>query len=452
MIIRHADTKKEANEGRWAGMVIQATSSEEVIARHGVVAAPAIYKYTSVVIARGEGVYVFDPEARRYLDFAAGIATNNVGHCHPEVVEAIREQAGRLIHAASHVAYYEPYVALAEKVRSIAPGSLREGKVILVNSGSEAVEAAVKLARYITGRSTVIAFLGSFHGRPMGALALTASNAAYRRHLDGLMAGVHHAPYPYTSRCPFGHRDPEECAQSSFTYIHLLLRTVVPPEDLAAIIVEPILGEGGYVVPPPSFLPGLRRICDEVGALLIADEVQTGLGRTGRWYAVEHWGVVPDLTTFAKPLGGGLPLGAVLGRADLMDRWPPGAHGSTFGGNPVACAAGLATLRVMEREGLVQRAAELGSKALAFLRDVQRDHPEIGDVRGLGLMIGVELVEPDGSPAVGKVKEVIAKATGDGLLLTKCGESVIRICPPLVISWDQLEEGLGILVRAISSV
>jgi 4-aminobutyrate aminotransferase len=431
-------------------MVMQATSSQEVIARHRAAVAPAIYKYTSVVIARGEGVYVVDLEGRRYLDFAAGIATNNVGHCHPEVVEAIREQAGRLIHA-SHVAYYEPYVALAEKVRAVAPGSLREGKVIFVNSGSEAVEAAVKLARYVTGRPTVIAFLGSFHGRPMGALALTASNPAYRRHLDGLMAGVHHAPYPYPFRCPFGHRDPEECAEASLAYIRLLLRTAVPPEDLAAIIVEPILGEGGYVVPPPNFLPGLCEICREVGALLIADEVQTGLGRTGRWYAVEHWGVVPDIVALAKPLGGGLPLGAVLGRADLMDRWPPGAHGSTFGGNPVACAAGLATIKVMEREGLVQKAAELGGKALAFLRDAGRDQPGIGDVRGMGLMIGVELVEPDGSPAIGKVSEVIKKATEDGLLLTKCGESVIRICPPLGISWDQLQEGLTILLRAIAA-
>ncbi|MDR5703939.1 MAG: aminotransferase class III-fold pyridoxal phosphate-dependent enzyme [Armatimonadota bacterium] len=305
-------------------------------------------------------------------------------------------------------------MVLAERIQAIAPRSLREGKVIFLNSGSEAVEAAVKLARYVTGRSSVIAFLGSFHGRPLGALALTANSSAYWRYLDGFMAGVHHAPYPYPFRCPFGHRAPEECAESSLAYVRLLLRTVVPPEDLAAIIAEPILGEGGYVVPPPNFLPGLRKICDETGALLIADEVQTGLGRTRRWYAVEHWEVTPDIVTLAKPLGGGLPLGALLARADLMGRWPPGAHGSTFGGNPMACAAGLATLEVMEREGLVQMADVLGRKALAFLKDAQRDHPGIGDVRGMGLMIGIELVEPDGFPAVGTVLWLICVAQAEG--------------------------------------
>jgi len=426
----------------------QLTSAKLIERDHSIVA-QAIYRYTDIAFQRAEGVYLYDFEGRRYLDFVAGIATMNVGHCHPAVVEAICDQARTLIHGASHVGYMEPYVELLEALREIAPGDLKNGKGILMNSGSEAVETGIKLARYVTNRPMILAFTDSFHGRPMGALALTASSELYRRRLSGLFTGVYHTPYPYCFRCPLKHKSPETCGLACLNLVEKALQTVVPPGDLAGIIVEPIAGEGGYIVPPDGFLQGLREICDRCGALLIADEVQTGLGRTGKMFAVEHWGVEPDIICLAKALGGGLPLGGVLARAELMDAWPPAAQGTTFGGNPVACRAGLATLRIVQEENLMAHAVEVGDYIQNQFRKAQNDLPIIGDVRGKGLMVGVELVNADGSPASEIIKKVIKDIGANGVVITKCGASTLRIAPPLIISREQANEGVDIILKVL---
>jgi 4-aminobutyrate aminotransferase len=427
---------------------IQLTTSELIERDHHIVA-PAIYRYTSASFHRGEGVHLYDLEGRQYLDFAAGICTMNVGHCHPEVVAAIVDQAQTLIHGASHIGYLAPYVELLEAVKAIAPGDLAEGKGLLMNSGSEAVETGIKLARYVTNRPMILAFTDSFHGRPMGALALTASNPGFRRRLSGLLVGVYHVPYPYCYRCPLSHSSPETCGLACFGLVEKALKSVVPPEDLAAIAIEPIAGEAGYIVPPDGFMQGLRQICDRTGAMLIADEVQSGLGRTGKMFAVEHWGVVPDILCLAKALGGGLPLGATLARAEIVDAWPPGAHGSTFGGNPVACRAGLASLQILLREGLVDHAARLGEAILGRLRAAQQELPIIGDVRGRGLMAAAELVNADGSPAVEAIKSVIDNVVARGVAITKCGASTVRIAPPLIITEEQASQGLDIILDVL---
>jgi 4-aminobutyrate aminotransferase len=429
--------------------------SLELIERDRVTVADTIYRYTDIAFQRGEGMYLYDFEGREYLDFVAGIATMNVGHCHPAVVEAICDQARRLIHGACHVGYMEPYVDLLESLKAIAPGDLKNGRGILVNSGSEAIETGIKLARYVTNRSMLIACTDSFHGRSMGALALTASSATYRQRLTGLLTGVHHTPYPYCYRCPLKHESPATCGLACLNLVEQALQTVVPPQDLAGIVVEPIAGEGGYIVPPDGFLQGLREICNRHGALLIADEVQTGLGRTGKMFAAEHWGVVPDVICLAKALGGGLPLGAMLARADLADAWPSAAQGTTFGGNPVACRAGLATLRIVQEEGLLAHAVEVGDYIQNRFRETEEKLPIIGDVRGRGLMVGVELVNADGSPADEVVRAVMAacanpKVSGArGIVLTKCGASTLRFAPPLIITREQAEEGVDVILEVL---
>jgi 4-aminobutyrate aminotransferase len=297
----------------------------------------------------------------------------------------------------------------------------------------------------------ILAFTESFHGRPMGALALTASNELYRRRLAGLLTGVYHTPYPYCYRCPLKHESPETCGLACLNLVEKALQTVVPPEDLAGIIVEPIVGEGGYIVPPDGFLQGLREICDRHGALLIADEVQTGLGRTGKMFAMEHWDVVPDIICLAKALGGGLPLGAMLARADLVDAWPPAAQGTTFGGNPIACQAGLVTLQIVQEENLMAHAVEVGDYIQSQFREAQKELPIIGDLRGKGLMVGVELVNADGSPASEIIKEVIKEIGASGIALTKCGASALRIAPPLIITQEQAHEGVEIIIEVLRS-
>jgi 4-aminobutyrate aminotransferase len=423
--------------------------SARLIERDHATVAATIYRYTNIAFQRGEGVYLYDFEGHKYLDFVAGIATMNVGHCHPAVVEAIRDQAHTLIHGACHVGYMEPYVELLEALKDVAPGELKNGKGILVNSGSESVETGIKLARYVTNRSMILAFTDSFHGRSMGALALTASNTIYRQRLAGLLTGVYHTPYPYCYRCPLKHESPETCGLACLNLVEKALQTVIPPQDLAGIVVEPIAGEGGYVVPPDGFLQGLREICDRHGAMLIADEVQTGMGRTGKMFAVEHWDVTPDVLCLAKALGGGLPLGAVLARADLMDAWPPAAQGTTFGGNPVACRAGLATLRVIQEENLMARAVEVGDYIQSRFREVQEELPLIGDVRGKGLMVAVELINADGSPAGEIVKAIIKEMGATGIASTKCGASSLRFAPPLIITQEQAGEGGDIIIQVL---
>jgi 4-aminobutyrate aminotransferase len=423
--------------------------SEDLIDRDHAAVASTIYRYTDIAFLRGEGVYLYDLEGREYLDFVSGIATMNVGHCHPDVVEAICEQAHTLIHGACHIGYMEPYVAMMEALKAVAPGDLKKGKGILVNSGSEAVETGIKLARYVTNRPMVLAFTDSFHGRSMGALALTASSTLFRRNLTSLLSGVHHTPYPYCFRCPLKHESPDTCSMACLNLVEKALQTVVPPEDLAAIIVEPIAGEGGYIVPPDWFLKGLREICDRHGILLIADEVQSGFGRTGKMFAVEHWNVVPDIICMAKALGGGLPLGAMLARADLVDGWPPAAQGTTFGGNPIACQAGLATLKIIESENLLVNAEKIGNYIQYRLRSAQSELPIIGDVRGMGLMVAAELVTADGSPAIEIIKAIIKEMGAHGIVLTKCGASAIRFAPPLIIKEAQAEKGLSIIMDVL---
>jgi 4-aminobutyrate aminotransferase len=338
---------------------------------------------------------------------------------------------------------------LLEALKAIAPGELKNGKGILVNSGSEAVETGVKLARYVTNRPMILAFTDSFHGRSMGALALTASSALYRERLSSLLPGVYHTPYPYCYRCPLKHESSETCGLACLNLVEHALKTVVPPQDLAGIVVEPIAGEGGYIVPPAGFLQGLREICDRHGALLIADEVQTGLGRTGKMFAVEHWDVTPDVICLAKALGGGLPLGAVLARAELMEAWPPAAQGTTFGGNPIACRAGLASLRIVQEENLMARAEEVGEYIQGRFREAQKELPIIGDVRGKGLMVAVELVNSDGSPAVEIIKAIVKQAGSEGIVLTKCGASALRFAPPLIITQEQAGAGVDVIIEML---
>ena len=430
-------------------------SSEEIISRDREAVSPAIYRYTEIAFARGEGVFLYDFEGKRYYDMAAGIATVNVGHCHPRVVAAIADQARTLIHAASHVGYMEPYVEMVETLRTLLPPPLDKGKALLVNSGSEAVESAIKLARAVTGRGMVLAFIDGFHGRPMGALSVTGSSSGYRRHLSGLLTGAEHVPYPNCGRCAFGHgpRTPDQCCGQWHNFIQLTLDKLVHPDDLAAIIVEPIAGEGGYIVPPDDFLPALRAICDRTGALLIADEVQTGLGRTGKWFAIEYTGVVPDVVVMGKAIGGGLPLGAIVARADLMDGWWPAAHGSTFGGNPVACRAGLESIAIMREEHLLDNAVRVGERLMQHFREARSELPIIGDVRGKGLMIAVDLVDEGGQPiSTDRVKQVIKALARRGVVMTKCGPSALRLAPALILTEPQADEVASQIIEALRSL
>ncbi|NIN00482.1 MAG: aminotransferase class III-fold pyridoxal phosphate-dependent enzyme [candidate division Zixibacteria bacterium] len=423
--------------------------SEKIIEKtHGVVS-PVIYRYTKVVIESGQGSYLFDADGNRYLDFASGICTCPIGHSHPAVVEAINGQSQKILHVCDHVGYYEPYTDYMDDVISILPGELSNGKGIFLNSGSEAVEGALKLARYVTRRPYVLSFVGSFHGRTMGAAAVTGSTITYRKGLSGLFPGVFHVPYPYCYRCPFGHEGPEESEMACLRYIDLVLEKIVAPDDLAAIIFEPISGEGGYVVPPPGFMKGLREICDRTGALLIADEVQSGIGRTGKWFGCEHFGVVPDIIAMAKAIGGGLPLSAVVGKKEIMDKWDPSTHGTTFGGNPISCAAGKATLEILRVEKILENVEKVGNSIQEKFKSSAASLRAIGDVRGKGLMVGVELVGPDREPGTELLSKVLAFAGQNGLIITKCGPNVLRIAPPLNITREQAEMGVDILLTGI---
>ncbi len=418
----------------------------EYIARDEAVSSPSYTKVYPFVMDRGEGCFVWDVDGNRYLDFNAGIAVCTTGHSHPDVVRAIQAQAERFIHISSD--FYHPLmVELAERLVKITPGDY-EKRVFLCNSGTEAVEAAFKLARYMTRRPRVIAFLGSFHGRTMGSLSLTGSKSSHRHGFAPLVPGVTHAPYAYCYRCPINLTYPS-CGIACVDFIEkMLFAKIVPSDEVAAIFVEPIQGEGGYVVPPPEWLPRLRELCDRHGILLVADEVQSGIGRTGKWFAVEHWGVVPDIVCVAKGIASGVPLGAMVARKDLVT-WGPGAHGNTYGGNPLAAVAALETIRLV-KEGLMENAAELGAYALERLRRMQGRHPSIGDVRGKGLMIGVELVKGDGEPAKELRDDVVLRAFRKGLLILGAGLNVVRIAPPLVIDRETLDLGLDIFEQALA--
>jgi len=408
---------------------------------------PVWNRITNITAERGEGAYLFDVNGNRYLDFTCGIGVTNTGHCHPRVVEAARQQAGKLIHGQVNIVYHTPLLRLVDALSEVVPPQL--DTFFFSNSGAEAVEGAVKLARHATGRPNIIVFQGSFHGRTNQTMAMDTSNTVYRQGYQPLASGVFVAPYPYWYRYGW---HPEETSRWCLKELRHLLITQTAPCETAAIIVEPVLGEGGYVVPPPSFLPGLREICDEHGILLVADEVQSGFGRTGRFFAIEHFGVVPDVMTMAKGLASGFPLSGVAASRALMDRWLPGSHGGTYGGNAVACAAAEATVRLLQG-GLVDNAAQMGSVLMDSLDDIQGRYPVLGDVRGLGLMIGCEFTYPDGSPATDLVKKVIARCRSDRLLLLNCGtyHNVIRWIPPLIVTQEQIETALAIFERALAA-
>src|ERR1039457_1521372 len=404
-----------------------------------------------LVVESAAGAMVQDVDGNRFLDFNAGIAVVATGHCHPRVVEAIQKQAARLIHMSGTDFYYEELVALAEKLAEIAPGETPR-RVSFGNSGAEAIEGSIKLARYATGRDKIIAFLGGFHGRTLGALSLTASKAVQRRHFGPLLPGVVHAPYPYCYRCPFG-REPESCAVECVKHIEdTLLKTISPAEETAAIVVEPVQGEGGYVVPPRKFFDELARVAQQNGILLIFDEVQSGMGRTGKMWAAEHFGAVPDILAVAKGIASGMPLGATVARADLMT-WPPGAHASTFGGNPVACAAALVTIELLQQE-LVENARAMGAILMERMRQWPARFPMVGDVRGLGLMLGIEMVRDQTTreKAPAWRDRAVTLAFERGLLVLGAGDNTLRLCPPLVITRDQCDFALDTLEACLKQV
>ncbi len=412
--------------------------SRAIIERDDKVLSPSYTRSYPLVAERAEGAIVEDPDGNRFLDFAAGIAVVATGHCHPRVVKAIQEQAARLIHMSGTDFYYENMVALAEKLASLVPGN-GPRRVYFGNSGTEAIEAAIKLARYHTGRGQFVAFVGAFHGRTMGSLALTASKSTQQKRFFPVMPGAHHMPYAYCYRCAYG-KTPDSCAVECVKAIeNELFRTKLPPEDVAAIFVEPVQGEGGYVVPPQKFFDELRRLAVKHGILLVADEVQSGMGRTGKMFASEHFGLEPDILTLAKGIASGMPLGAMVARAELMD-WKPGAHASTFGGNPVAVAASLATIELLEQE-LVDNAASVGAHLMDKLRDLPQRIPIVGDVRGLGLMIGIELVRDQATRerAADLRDKLVQMCFERGLLVLGAGPNTIRLCPPLVITKDQAD-------------
>lgn len=401
-------------------------------------------------MSHGKGTEVWDVDGNRYLDFAAGIAVCATGHSHPDVVRAIQQQAEKFIHISSDF-YHEKWVQLGEKLDEIAPFK-EDALCFMTNSGAEAVEAAIKLARYRTGRPRFIGFHGGFHGRTMGALSFTSSKAVQRRGFNQTMPGVTLVPYPntYRPRLQFD-ASREDYGIACINYIENVIFTYeCPPDEVAAILLEPMQGEGGYVIPPPSFFPRLRALCDKYGILLIADEVQSGMGRTGKWWAIQHWATEPDIICVAKGIASGMPLGAMIARKSVMT-WPAGAHGNTYGGNPLSCAASLETIRLLEA-GYMRNAAETGRYALDILDEMQARHPSMGEVRGEGLFIGVEFVKDKATKerAPDIRNHVIHAGFEHGLLLLGCGRNTIRITPPLCVTRAEVDEGLEIFEHAVT--
>jgi 4-aminobutyrate aminotransferase len=405
---------------------------------------PSYTRAYPLVAARGSGAVIQDVDGNLFLDFTAGIAVVSTGHCHPHVTSAIQDQAAQLIHMSGTDFYYQPQIDLAQRLAESAPGDSAK-RIFFTNSGAEALEAALKLARWHTGRSRAIAFLGAFHGRTYGAMSLSGSKLVHRRGFSPLVPDIHHVPYPRMSESKmdagYGKRCVEQIEET-------ILKRTAPPDEVAAIFVEPIQGEGGYHVPPPDFLPALRDLCDRHGMLLVADEVQTGMGRTGKLFAVEHWNVEPDIICLAKGIASGMPLGAIIARDSVMN-WPSGSHASTFGGNPVSCRAALATLELLE-QGYIANAAQRGEQLVQGLAKMRRNHPQIGDVRGLGLMVAMDIVKAKERPDPASRDAMIQTAFHNGLLLLGCGDSALRFCPPLCISADQVDTALNILTGILS--
>ncbi len=409
--------------------VLPGPKAATLIERDAHALSPSFTRPYPFVMERGQGCWATDVDGNEFLDYTAGIAVNATGHSHPRVVQAVTEQAARFLHMSGTDFYYEREIELAERLsEKCLPG--KSARVFFTNSGAEAIEGAMKLARYVTQRPNYIAFLGAFHGRTLGALSLTASKATQRRRFAPLIPAVFHAPFPSPAT--------GVSTAESIRRLEDLLSTVVPAESVAAVFVEPIQGEGGYLVPPDDFLSRLRELTSRHGILLVADEVQSGIGRTGRFLAFEHWGVQPDIVCLAKGLASGMPLGAFVASAEHMN-WAPGSHGSTFGGNPVACAAAVATLQLLD-EGLMENATRVGDRLLSGLRELQVQHPQqVTDARGIGLMLALEMAAP------ALANEVIQRAFQRGLLLLTCGSSSIRLCPPLVVDESEVSLGLEIL-------
>lgn len=406
-------------------------------------------RYTDLVIGSAEGSFLIDVDGRRYLDFGCGIAVTSLGHRHPHVTEAVHRQLDRYWHT-SIVTQSVVMTEAAEKVAALCPAPL--DVVFFANSGGEVVEGALKLARRATGRQAIICFRGGFHGRTYGAVSVTSSKGLYREGYGPLLPEVYITPYPYCFRV-CDHAPGAPCPLAAGEELERLFHQVVPAKEVAAILVEPIQGEGGYVVPPPGFLANLRRVCDQHGILLICDEVQTGVARTGRWLAVDHEQVVPDIVTLAKALGSGLPVGAIVSSHRLMDAWERGSHGSTFGGNAVSCAAVIATLEVIERDRLTERAARLGDTMIARISAWQRDGLGPSDLRGRGALIGMEFMDQAGEPDPARVAEIRRLALESELVLLSCGidDNVIRLLPPLTVSDSELAQGLDILEAAVAA-
>ena len=422
--------------------------AQQIIKRDHVVISPSYPRGYPFVMDHGKGTEVWDVDGNRFLDFASGIAVLSTGHSHPRVVKAVQEQAEKFIHISSD--YYHPlWVELGEALNRIAP--FKEDAVsFMTNSGTESVEAAIKLARFHTKRSQFIGFLGGFHGRTLGAMTFTASKNAYHRGFYPLMNGVVHAPFPDPYRPILQSKPGEKYGLTVIRYIEEeILERILPAEEVAGILIEPIQGEGGYIVPPDEFFPELRKLCDKYGILLIADEVQSGMGRTGKWWAIENFGVEPDIVCSAKGIASGVPLGAIIARKSIVT-WPKGSHGNTYGGNPLACAASLATISIIQEE-YMENAATTGAYAMKQLQEMMLKHPSIGDVRGIGMMIGVDFVsDRDTKEPDEKLRDrIVNYAYERGLLTLGCGKSVIRIAPPLCATRAEIDEGLEVLDEAI---
>lgn len=401
------------------------------------------------VAERAEGSYIYTTDGRKLLDFTCGIGVTNTGHCHPKVVAAIREQAGLFLHAQANIVIHKPMLQLIEELRGVVPAVI-DG-FFFSNSGAEAIEGAVKLARAATGKQNIIVFSGSFHGRTAGTMALTTSKTIYRAGFGPLPSGVFVAPFPYAYRLGMSE---EQASSFALEQLEYLLASQTAPKETAAILIESVLGEGGYVVPPASFMKGLRELADRHGILLIFDEVQSGFGRTGKWFGFEHFGVLPDIMTVAKGIASGLPLSGVFSRLELMKKWDVGSHGGTYGGNAVACASGVATIRAMREEKMVENAAERGIQLMTGLRKLQEEYSEIGDVRGKGLMIGTEFtVGGRAEKAKPLVKEIVHAAEQRDLLLLTCGtyDNTIRWIPPLNVTGEQINDGLKVFGEALKA-
>jgi len=426
--------------------------AKELLARDERYISPSYVRWYPLVVEEGKGCIVRDVDGNEYIDFNSGLAVMNVGHCHPKVLEAIRKQSEKLLHYSNTDFYYRPVIDLAEKLTEITPGTF-EKKIYFGNSGAESIEAAIKMVRWHTRRPRILAFIGAFHGRTYGAMSLTSSKPVQRKYFFPLVPGVTHVPYPYCYRCPFKLEFPD-CDYWCIDFIdEWVFHKYIPPEEVGAIIIEPIQGEGGYIVPPPEYHQKLKKLAEKYGILYVDDEVQAGMGRTGRWFAIEHWNIEPDVICIAKGIASGLPLGATVAKAEVMD-WEGGSHASTFGGNPVSCAAGLAVINIIKEENLLENAETLGNYIIDRFKEMQEKYEMIGNIRGKGLMIGVELVKDRKTkePAKKEAQEVMLRSWKRGIALITAGISTIRIAPPLIITEELVDIALEIIEKSIAEV